>query len=174
MATRLAPATPAAHRGISAATLLLGLLCGSAVAATGVATRCEVSAPELPEAMIVPPALTIDVADLGVPDLADLASQQVPLESALPDALRLVPPGALDKTPLVDTVHASSSDAGSDLPTPPPVAGTKAGTDDLRSTHTVDQQPADLLPAPGVSTKLPGVSETELPRLRRQMYRTDI
>ncbi len=175
MDTRQARPTSGRSCGTAAVVLLLWLISSPAPAATGVDTRCDRSVPALPpEARIPPPALTIDVADLGAPDLADSLPNDVPLQSAVPEAFSLIPAGAVNPSRAGDDVDPLAGGAASDLPAAPPMAGTKSGGEDGQVADSDDHEAADADPSPGVATKLPGVSDADMLRFREQMYRTDI
>ncbi len=175
MDTRQARPTSGKSCGTAAVVLLLWLISSPAPAATGVDTRCDRSVPALPpEARIPPPALTIDVADLGAPDLADSLPNDVPLQSAVPEAFSLIPAGAVNPSRAGDDVDPLAGGAASDLPAAPPMAGTKSGGEDGQVADSDDHEAADAEPSPGVATKLPGVSDADMLRFREQMYRTDI
>lgn len=175
MDTRQARPTSGRSCGTAAVVLLLWLISSPAPAATGVDTRCDRSVPALPpEARIPPPALTIDVADLGAPDLADSLPNDVPLESAVPEAFSLIPAGAVNASRAGDDVDPLAGGAASELPAAPPMAGTKSGGEDGQVADSDDHEAADAEPSRGVTTKLPGVSDADLLRVREQMYRTDI
>lgn len=174
MDTRQARPTSGRSCGTAAVVLLLWLISSPAPAATGVDTRCDRSLPALPEARIAPPALTIDVAELGTPDLADSLPNDVPLESAVPEAFSLIPAGAVNASRAGDDVDPLAGGAASELPAAPPMAGTKSGGEDGQVADSDDHEAADAEPSRGVTTKLPGVSDADLLRVREQMYRTDI
>lgn len=127
------------------AALLLGLSCSSAFASNGFKSDCEEINDALPEIKIPSPSLTIRRVDHGETDSA--ADMKDPASD--PSAEEIISPALAEVTD-VNLIDSSESSSAEDE----------------------DVNPVNDLPE--TALRLPGVSEKELPRFRRQMYRTDI
>ena len=130
----------------SAAALLLGLSCSTAIASNDIKSDChEIN--NSPQAFEVPaPSLTIRLVDRGLTE----SESDMKAPAADPAGEKVTSPAlAADTT---DTAVSDDEDTGTTD------TDTAAAADDL----------------PDTALRLPGVSEKELPRFRRQMYRTDI
>ncbi len=127
------------------AAVLLGAWSMSAVASNGFDTHCTEATDALPAPEISIQVLTINVVEHGL--ISVTADMVAPAADSVSDAV--VSPA------LADVTTKSSSDA----------ADKQAGVDE--SAPTANE-------LPGSALQLPGVSEADLPRFRRQMYRTDI
>ena len=131
----------------SAATaLLLGLSCSSAIASNGFKSDCDEINDALPAVEVPAPSLTIRRVDHGQTDSA--ADMKAPATD--PAAEKVTSPA------LAETTDSKLADS-----------------DDTSTTET-DAAAATSDDLPETALSLPGVSEKELPRFRRQMYRTDI
>lgn len=132
--------------GGATAALLLGLSCSSAFAADAIRSDCDKinDAPQGVE--ISTRSLSIKLVDHGPTDSA--ADMKAP---------------ATDPTVEKLTSPALAADAAET---------TLTDREDSRSTKADTTVAADDLPE--TALRLPGVSEKDLPRFRRQMYRTDI
>lgn len=135
-------------RGFSvsvATAVLLGLSCSAAFASNGFKSDCDEVSDALPAVKIPTPSLTVRVLDHGLTNSA-----------------------ADMKDPATDPADETISS-----PALAEVAEVKLN-DNAEPVVTDDD---DALPAnnlPETALVLPGVSEQQLPRFRRQMYRTDI
>ncbi len=127
------------------AALLFGVWSGSALASNGFDAHCTESNDALPAPKIPAPSLTIEVAEHGL----TFASADMDATAAKPGSEPAVSPALADVTKKLSTENLDE----------------QAGADESFDTNT---QP------PGSALRLPGVSEANLPRFRRQMYRIDI
>jgi hypothetical protein len=125
-------------------TLLLGLACSSAFASNGFTVDCDGVNAALPAVEIPTPSLVIRTVDHGLTDSA--ADMKDPASD--PSVEKITSPALAE----VADVSLSSSESSS--------ADEEAAV------------PVNDLPETALS--LPGVSEKDQPRFRRQMYRTDI
>lgn len=132
--------------GSAAAALLFCLSCSTAIASNGFKSDCEEINDALPEVAIPATSLTIRLADHGLTDSE--ADMKAPATDPASD--ELTSPALAESTDakLTDSEETSTTETDA----------AAAATDDL----------------PETALSLPGVSEKELPRFRRQMYRTDI
>lgn len=114
-------------------------------------------------ALLSVPALASTGVDVHCPE-SDKELNTVEIsEPALKSALKIE---VADNT-------VDSEDGVADEITDDPAESTKAATPRLSSSGNDDgSTPRDE--APPTATRLPGVSDSDLPRFRRQMYRTDI
>lgn len=167
MATRPARPKQAAAYGIGAL-LLSALLSGPATAASNVTELRDEPATELADREVPSPALIVDRPD-QIP-LGALADGQSPLRSALPAQPY---PDSLMRQGIADDGFAIP--LSNPVSRPPPVADVNAPEDHRRENSAADDAlRQNGVPAPSVTTHLPGVSDTDMPRFKRQMYRTDI
>lgn len=129
----------------AAATLLLGLACSSAFASNSFKLDCDDVSDALAAVEIPTSSLNIRAADHGLTDSA--ADMKDPASD--PGAEKLTSPALAEvaDVSLDDSVESSAADNDDTVP-----------VNDL----------------PETALRLPGVSEKEQPRFRRQMYRTDI
>lgn len=132
--------------GGATAALLLGLSCSSAIAADGIKSDCD----------------RINDAPQGV----EISTRSL--------YIKLVDHGPTDSAA---DMRAPATDPATEKLTSPALAADAAETnltdsEDSRSTEADTAVAADDLPESAL--RLPGVSEKDLPRFRRQMYRTDI
>jgi hypothetical protein len=128
-----------------ATSLLLGLACSSAFASNGLTINCDEVSESLAAIQIPTPSLTIITVDYGLTDSA--ADMKDPASD--PAAEKLTSPALAEVADVNLNDSSESSSANED-----------------------DAVPANDLPE--TALKLPGVSEEDQPRFRRQMYRTDI
>lgn len=149
------PARPGAAR---IAVSLLCLWCLPTLASTGVDVPCTESESRLDSAEIVGPSLSIDVADHAVDSSADI-------ELEITDSVAFSPTRPARLSSQGKVVLQQVFDDLQESPMSSPV------TDEMRE-ETDDQ--ADDSETPPTATRLPGVSPSDLPRFRRQMYRIDI
>ena len=128
-----------------AAALLFGLSCSFSHASNAVKSDCdEISDP--PTANASPaPRLTLRMTEHGLTD----SESDMKDPASDPTSEKVESPALADTT---DTEVDENSES--------------------KPTETESKVAADKLP--DTALRLPGVSETELPRFRRQMYRTDI
>ena len=129
----------------STVALLLGAWSASALASNGFDTHCTEANDALPAPKIPAPSLTIEVAEHGL----SIASVHMDAPAAKSRSKSAVSPA------LADVTRQLSTDDWDE----------QAGADESAGTNT---QP------PGAALRLPGVSDANLPRFRRQMYRIDI
>lgn len=132
--------------GGATAALLLGFSCTSAFAADAIKSACDKISDAPQGVEISDQSLSIKLVDHGPTDSA--ADMKAP--AADPAVEKLTSPAlAADTadTPLIDSEETSATETDAAV-----------AADDL----------------PETALRLPGVSEEELPRFRRQMYRTDI
>lgn len=127
------------------AALLLGAWSASALASNGFDTHCTEANDALPAPKIPAPSLTIEVAEHGL----SIASVHRDAPAAKSGSKSAVSPALADVTKQLSTDNLNE----------------QAGADESVGTNT---QP------PGAALRLPGVSDANLPRFRRQMYRIDI
>ncbi len=125
--------------------LLLGAWSASALASNGFDTHCTEANDALPAPKIPAPSLTIEVAEHGL----SIASVHMDAPAAKSHSKSAVSPALADVTRQLSTDDLDE----------------QAGADESAGTNT---QP------PGAALRLPGVSDANLPRFRRQMYRIDI
>jgi len=167
VATRAARPKPAAAFGIGAL-LLSALLSGPATASSNVTELRAEPAAELAAREVPGPALIVERPD------------QIPLGALLDGQPSLRP--VLQAQPYPDSLmHQKLADDELVLPLSnpvsrlPPVAEVDDPGDDRRQNSTVDDAlRQNSVPVPSVTTVLPGVSDTDMPRFKRQMFRTDI
>ena len=127
------------------AALLLGAWSASALASNGFDTHCTEANDALPAPKFPAPSLTIEVAEHGL----TIASVHMDATAAKSGSKSAVSPALADVTKQLSTDDLDE----------------QAGADESAGTNT---QP------PGAALRLPGVSDANLPRFRRQMYRIDI
>lgn len=127
------------------ATLLLGLACSSAFASNGFKLDCDEVNTALAAVEIPTPLLAIRAVDHGLTDSA--ADKKDPASD--PSVEKITSPT------LAEVADVSLNDSS-----------------ESNSAEEDDVVPVNGLPE--TALRLPGVSEKELPRFRRQMYRTDI
>ena len=132
--------------GSAASALLLGLSCSTALASNGFKSDCDEINDALPAIEIPASPLTIRLADHGLTDSE--ADMKDPATDPAED--KLTSPALAEST---DTKLTDSEETGTTE-----TDAAAAAADDL----------------PETAISLPGVSEKELPRFRRQMNRTDI
>ena len=125
--------------------LLLGAWSVSALASNGFDAHCAEATNELPAPEIPTPSLNIEVAEHG---MTQAASDMHAPEAASRSESSVLPA-------LADVPTKSSNDAAEE----------QSGADESANT---------AIEPSGTAIQLPGVSEADLPRFRRQMYRTDI
>ena len=126
-------------------TLLLGLACSSAFASNGFKLDCDEVNETLPAVEAPTPSLVIRTVDHGLTDSA--ADMKDPASD--PGVEKISSPALAEVTDVSLNNSSESSSADED-----------------------DAVPVNDLPE--TALRLPGVSEKEQPRFRRQMYRTDI
>ena len=167
MAKRPARPKQAARYGIGAF-LLSALLSGPATASSNVTALRAEPATELADREVPSPALIVERPDqvsLGTP-----VDGLPPLRSALPSPPY---PDSLMRQKFADDELAVP--LSNPVSRPAPVADVNDPGDDHRENSTVDDAlRQNGVPVPSVTTHLPGVSDTDMPRFKRQMYRTDI
>ena len=131
----------------STAVLLLGVYSASALASNGFDTQCNEATDELPAVEIPAPSLTIKVVDHGLTS----AAAEMDAAAAEPSDASV----AVAATALTDVITETSTEN----------AAEKVGAKEVVNSN---DEP------PGTALRLPGVSESDFLRFRRQMYRTDI
>ena len=129
----------------AAAAMLFGLSCSSAIASNGFKSDCDEINDALPAVEIPAPSLTIRVVDHGLTD--SVADMKDPATDPAAEKI--------DSRALAEVADVQLNDTGK----------SSAADND-------DAMPVNDLPE--TALVLPGVSAKELPRFRRQMYRTDI
>ena len=129
----------------STVALLLGAWGTSALASNGFDTHCTEADDALPAPKIPAPSLTVEVAEHGL----TIASAHMDAPAAKPSNESAVSPALADVTK-------------------------NLSTDDLDKQADADESTGSNTQPPGPALRLPGVSDENLPRFRRQMYRTDI
>ena len=125
--------------------LLIGLSASPALASSGFITHCSEATDKLSVTTIHEPSLNIQLADHGLIDAA--ADMKSP--AAEPTDEKVTSPALAEAT-------------------------TKSSSEETTE-ETVDEK--NVIPVndpPGTALRLPGVSEKDQPRFRRQMNRTDI
>jgi len=127
------------------AALLLSAWSASAFASNGFDTHCAEANDALPTPKIPAPSLTIEVVEHGL----TIASADLDTAAAKSDSKSAVSPALAD-------------------------AAEKLSTDDLDEQAGADESAGTNTQPPGAALRLPGVSDENLPRFRRQMYRKDI
>ena len=127
------------------AALLLGAWSVSAFASNGFDTHCTEANNALPTPKIPAPSLTIEVAEHGL----TIAAAEMDTPAAKSDNKSAVSPALADVTK-------------------------KLSADDLDEQAGADESANTITQPPGAGLRLPGVSDENLPRFRRQMYRKDI
>jgi len=125
--------------------LLLGAWSASALASNGFDTHCTEANDALPAPKIPAPSLTIEVAEHGL----SIASVHMDATAAKSGSESAVSPALADVT-------------------------RQLSTDDLNEQAGADESVGTITQPPGAALRLPGVSDANLPRFRRQMYRIDI
>jgi hypothetical protein len=125
--------------------VLLGLSCSAALASNGFKSDCDEVSEALPAVKIPTPSLTVRVVDHGLTNSA--ADMKDPASD--PAAEKINSPA------LAEVADVKLNDNG-----------------EATATDDDDALPVNNLPE--TALVLPGVSEQQLPRFRRQMYRTDI
>lgn len=160
---------------VAAVLAIVGLSISSAASA-GVISLCDTDTIEVPDLDLDTGTLTVELIDLGSPVTIDV---DIAVDT---DALALPPPPDIDEMlkQMFDVYHDHDlTDKQSRVPeTSPSLAELSAqpietespmlGTGDAGSAVDTDTIP------PAVSTRVPGLSEDDLQRYRRKMYRTDI
>jgi len=129
----------------STVALLLGAWSMSAFASNGLDTHHTEADDALPAPKIPAPSFTVEVAEHGL----TIASVHLDAPAAKPGNDSAVSPALADVTK-------------------------KPSTDDLDKQADADESTGSNTQPPGPALQLPGVSDANLPRFRRQMYRTDI
>ena len=125
--------------------MLLALSCSPALASSGFKTHCSEATDELPAPEV--PVLALDV--------------------------RLVDHGPIDAAADMNAPAAEPTDE--DLPSPALADATSTeSTDDTEEIPEKEDKAITVSDPPGTALRLPGVSEKDQPRFRRQMNRTDI
>lgn len=132
--------------GSATAALLLALSCSSAIAADAIKSACDKISDAPQGVEISDQSLSIKLVDHGPTDSA--ADMKAPARDPAVEELR---------SPALTAEAADTS---------------LTEGEDSSAAETDAAVVADDLPE--TSLRLPGVSEKELPRFRRQMYRTDI
>ena len=127
------------------AAVLLGAWSMSALASNGFETICSAAARALPAAEIPVRSLTIEVVEHGLTSAA--ADMDAPTAESVSEAV--VSPALANVT-------------------------TKSLGDAVEKQVGLDETAGTASELPGSALQLPGVSQANLPRFRRQMYRTDI
>jgi hypothetical protein len=127
------------------AVLLLGLCAGPAWASSGFTTHCNEVTADLPSPEITPPSLNIKLVDHGLIDAA------------------------------ADMKAPAAEPADEDMPSPALAEATTTSAIEEVEEEIEDEDTAiPVSNPPGTAFRLPGVSEKDQPRFRRQMNRTDI
>ena len=127
------------------AALLLGLLSGPALASSGFTTHCSEVTADLPSPEIPPPSLSFKLVDHGLIDAA--ADMKAP--AAEPADEKMPSPALAEAT-------------------------TTSATEEVEEEIDDEDTAIPVSDPPGTALRLPGVSEKDQPRFRRQMNRTDI
>ena len=130
---------------LSSITVLLGICSASALASNSFDTQCNDATNELPAVEIPAPSLTLEVVDHGLTSAAaDMAAA-----AAEPGDASVAAAALADVTTETSIENAAE----------------KVGAKEVANS---DAEP------PGTALRLPGVSDADFLRFRRQMYRTDI
>lgn len=149
--------------------LLFALLSVPVLASTGVDTRCTETDKRTNTAEIAAPAfgptLTIAIADHAVKSTADMDSENIdsPAQSTSSPAPRLSSSSKVLLQQIFDDIEEAEMAS--------PVTESASGDSDASGDETSGTPRGE---APPTATRSPGVSESDVPRFRRQMYRTDI
>ena len=130
---------------LSSIVVLLGFCSASALASNSFDTQCNEATNELPAVEIPAPSLTIEVIDHG------LTSAAADMNAAVAEPID----ASVAAAALADVTAKTSTEN----------AAEKVGAKELAGS---DDEP------PGTALRLPGVSDSDFLRFRRQMYRTDI
>ena len=153
----------------TAAALLLGLFCAPALASSGFSTMCE--------------KLHLETVDLATSSTIDPTSR---IDSESTDAAD-TQPAIIALTPNAETILREIFDEtipeGQVANDPAPVTSPKAAPIAELTAPAVQEQRRDIeakeeadadRDVQSIDTRVPGLSDDELLRYRRQMYRTDI
>ena len=165
--------TVAALRGTGAAVALLAFWCAPVFAA-GSDVFCEKAATASVSLDVQIDDLAIDIVDHGITDAVSAAG----LESAAPSVL-MAPRVETILREIFDETLTADQEAADATPISSPHAASLA---ELTAPVLREQGKKiddaeireDKLGVSGVNTRVPGVSEDDLSRYRRQMFRTDI
>ncbi|MCH8060237.1 MAG: hypothetical protein IIA11_07230 [Proteobacteria bacterium] len=180
MKARLSPSKFALTSG-TGIVLLVGVWCAPVLASSGLKLECREPAEELSVTALPAPPMPVDAADHGVSSAA--AGEENCIEIPLPPT-----PTALPRlSPSVDTIRRIfGEDDGSIVVAPatinatvvtsPALADTKrtAETIDEEGRNSTDDSKVPRNDAEGQPAATPAESESDQPRFRRRMYRTDI
>ena len=129
----------------AATALLFALSCSPVLASNGFKTHCSEATEELPASEVA--VLSLDI--------------------------RLVDHGPIDAA--ADMKAPATEPTDEDLPSPALAdATTTKSTDDAEEKIENDDKSITVSDPPGTALRLPGVSEKDQPRFRRQMNRSDI
>ncbi len=129
----------------SIAVLLLGVSSASALASNSFETQCNEAVHELPAVEIPTPSLTIEVVDHGLTS----ATADMNAPTAEPGNASVAAAAMADVISETSTENAAEE-----------VSAEEAANSDAEP--------------PGTALRLPGVSDSDFLRFRRQIYRTDI
>jgi hypothetical protein len=138
--------------------ILLGALCLPAIASTGVAVDPPEAETDLKEPALAAPSLALDAPERAASTTVDMDDEIVASGSQSPASpARLSSNGQIALQQLLD--ETEEIEMFSPISEQPAAESTQTGEADG---------------VPPTATRLPGVSESDMPRFRRQMYRTDI
>ena len=152
MTARLAPSGAIRYSGTAiAGLLLLGAWTGPAHASSGVDSECPEVRNSLEVSQITAPALAIQVVDHAVSSSAEI-------DEKIDDTKRNA------NSEVVPELSAATRELLQEV----------FGDEEQEDADVIDEADSTPSELPPTATRLPGVSEEELPRFRRQMYRTDI
>jgi len=161
--------------------LLIGVWCAPVLASSGLKLECREPAEELSVTELPAPRMAVDAADRGVSDVP--ADEENCIEIPLPPTTKALP----KLSPTADTIRRIfGEDDGTIVVAPATINATvvtsPALADTKRTAETIDKEGRNSTDDPGVQQNeaertpaaTPADSESDQPRFRRRMYRTDI
>ena len=165
----------ATHGNASTAVLGLCALMFSSIAGAGTTSLCDTRTIDPPDLDIQASELTIELTDLGAPTSIDI---NVSIEA---DTRVLTAPPDVDAMlkqvfNLSDDVERNGARSSPAVRIPVVELSTPAVRSEtpIAVTEEPNSDADTEVAPPGVSTRIPGLTEDELRRYRSKMYRTDI
>lgn len=152
-----------------AASLLLGLSCAPALASSGYTSICEklsIETVDLATSSTIDPGVRIETESLEVADSRPVANPLTPKAETI--LRQIFDEAVADDQETIEPTPVTSPNAAPIAELTAPVI--REQRRDIESSDTASGE-ADSVP---VDARVPGLSDEELLRYRRQMYRTDI